>query len=94
MARASWNGMVLAESERYRVVEDNVYFPPEAVHSDLLVESRHHTVCHWKGTARYYHVVVDGRTNENAAWYYPVTSEAASEIRDYVAFWNGVDVEL
>jgi uncharacterized protein (DUF427 family) len=37
-------------------------------------------------------LVVDGKTNEDAAWYYPEPSTAAAYIKDYVAFWNGVDV--
>ena len=28
MAKAIWQGEVLAESERFEVVEGNVYFPP------------------------------------------------------------------
>ena len=53
---------------------------------------RSHTVCGWKGRASYYDVVVDGEVNENAAWYYPETLEAANNIRGYVAFWKGVTV--
>jgi uncharacterized protein (DUF427 family) len=93
MARASWNGAVLAESERFEVVEGNVYFPPEAVRREYLTESGTHTVCPWKGTASYYHVVVGGETNRDAAWYYPATSNEAREIEGYVAFWRGVSVE-
>jgi uncharacterized protein (DUF427 family) len=93
MARASWNGAVLAESERFEVVEGNVYFPPEAVRREYLTESGTHTVCPWKGTASYYHVVVGGETNRDAAWYYPATSSEAREIEGYVAFWRGVSVE-
>ena len=77
MARAIWNGAVLAESERCEVVEGNHYFPPEAVDRAYLRASEAHTVCPWKGTASYYDVVVGGRVNEGAAWYYPAPSEAA-----------------
>ena len=31
--------------------------------------------------------------NEDAAWYYPEPKEAAKQIKDHVAFWNGVKVE-
>ena len=50
-------------------------------------------MCSWKGTASYYHVVVDGKLNENAAWFYPETKEAAANIKGHVAFWKGVTVE-
>lgn len=92
MAKASWNGTIVAESNKTEVVEGNQYFPPDAVHTDLLEASSHTTVCPWKGTAHYYHVVVNGKRNENAAWYYPEPKPAASNIKDHVAFWKGVEV--
>ena len=92
MARATWNGAVIAESDRYEVVEGNVYFPPDAVKCEHLRESATHTVCGWKGTASYYDVVVDGKTNADAAWYYPEPMDAAASIRGHVAFWKGVEV--
>ena len=92
MARAFWNGQVIAESDRYEVVDGNVYFPPDTVKREFLRDSDHHTVCGWKGTASYYSLLVDGKTNEDAAWYYPAPSTAAANIKDHVAFWNGVEV--
>jgi uncharacterized protein (DUF427 family) len=50
-------------------------------------------VCPWKGTASYYHLVVDGKVNENAAWFYRQPSEKAKQIKDHVAFWRGVEVQ-
>ncbi|HEX2081532.1 MAG TPA: DUF427 domain-containing protein [Longimicrobium sp.] len=93
MARAIWNGAVIAESDRYEMVEGNVYFPPDAVKREHLRESATHTVCGWKGTASYYDVVVDGQANPDAAWYYPEPMDAAASIRGHVAFWKGVEVE-
>jgi uncharacterized protein (DUF427 family) len=93
MARATWNGTVLAESDDTVVVEGNHYFPRDSVKSELLVDSATHTVCPWKGTASYFTVVVDGATNPDAAWYYPTPKDAAKQITDRVAFWRGVTVE-
>ncbi|HEX9675663.1 MAG TPA: DUF427 domain-containing protein [Anaerolineales bacterium] len=93
MARAIWNGVVLAESEQGVVVEGNYYFPRESVRWDFFQPSQSHTTCHWKGIASYYNVVVDGQTNKDAAWYYPEPSQAAKSITDHVAFWRGVKVE-
>jgi uncharacterized protein (DUF427 family) len=93
MAKAIWNGAVLADSDRCQVVEGNSYFPPDAVDRAHLRESDTHTACPWKGTASYYHIVVDGQTNRDAAWYYPQPKEAARHIKDHVAFWRGVTVE-
>jgi uncharacterized protein (DUF427 family) len=93
MARAIWNGAVIAESDATVVVEGNHYFPPEAVTCEYLSASASHTVCGWKGTASYYDVVVDGAINKDAAWYYPQPKDAAKQIAGYIAFWRGVRVE-
>ncbi len=92
MAQAVWNGVVLAESDQYQIVEGNIYFPPEAVHFEYLNPSRTHTLCFWKGLASYYNVEVNGKRNPNAAWYYPSPSPLARKIKGYIAFWQGVEV--
>jgi uncharacterized protein (DUF427 family) len=93
MAKAIWNGVVLAESDHTEMVEGNHYFPPESVNREYFQGSDHHSVCPWKGKASYYTIEVNGEVNENAAWYYPEPSEAAKQIKDHVAFWKGVEVE-
>lgn len=93
MAKAIWNGVVLAESSETIMVEGNHYFPADAINRAYFQPSTMHSTCHWKGVASYYDVAVDGRTNPNAAWYYPAPSEAAKNIAGYVAFWKGVQVE-
>ena len=93
MARARWNGRVIAQSQRCEIVEGNRYFPPDAVRRTFLRESASHSYCGWKGTASYYDVVVGGRVNRDAAWYYPDPMPAAANIKGYVAFWRGVTVE-
>jgi uncharacterized protein (DUF427 family) len=91
--QATFNGVVIAESDDTVVVENNHYFPPEALSDEYLEASEHRTTCPWKGKAHYYDVVVDGERSENAAWYYPDPSDAASEIKDHVAFYTSkVDV--
>lgn len=92
MAKATWNGAVLAESDQCEIVEGNVYFPPAALRREYFRGSNKHTTCSWKGVASYYHVEVNGEINQDAAWYYPVTREAAKNIEGYVAFWRGVQV--
>ena len=92
MTRARWNGEVIAESDGCIVVEGNPYFPPDCVREEFLRPSEIHTVCSWKGTASYYDIVVGGEVNEGAAWYYPDPKAEALEIKNYIAFWRGVDV--
>ena len=93
MAKAIWNNQVIAQSEKFEIVEGNVYFPPDAVKREFLKPSNHSTHCPWKGDASYLTVVVDGKENVDAAWYYPDTLEKAAHIKNYVAFWKGVSVE-
>lgn len=90
--KATWNGAVLAESDRTVVVEGNHYFPPDSVRREYLKPSDTHSTCPWKGVASYYTVEVDGARNPDAAWYYPEPRSAASEIAGHVAFWKGVAV--
>lgn len=92
MAKAIWNGVVLAESDQTEMVEGNHYFPLSAVNREYFTESNQKSTCPWKGVASYYTIEVNGQKNENAAWYYPSPKEAASNIKDHVAFWRGVQV--
>lgn len=92
MVTARWNGKVIAQSDKTIVVEGNHYFPPESVDASLLEDSKTRTTCPWKGVASYKSIVVDGARNADAAWYYPDPKSAAAEIKDYFAFWRGVEV--
>ncbi len=91
--KAIWNHRIIAESNETIVIEGNHYFPPEAVHMEFLKPSDTHTSCAWKGIAYYYDLVVNGETNKDAAWYYPEPSPEAAEIKDYLAFWKGVETK-
>lgn len=90
--KAIWNGQTIAESNDTVVVENNHYFPKESVNPEFLADSQTHTTCPWKGLASYYSLTVDGKTNADAAWYYPDPKPAANQIKDRVAFWKGVQV--
>ena len=92
MVQAIWNDTVIAESDETVVVEGNHYFPRASVREDVLRDSAKQTRCPWKGLASYYTIEVDGKTNPDAAWYYPQPSDAAQEIAGRVAFWKGVEV--
>jgi uncharacterized protein (DUF427 family) len=92
MPKAIWNGAVIADSDDTVVVEGNHYVPRGAVDPAVLRPSSTTTVCSWKGTASYHSLVVDGKENKDAAWYYPEPKSAAAEIADRIAFWKGVEV--
>lgn len=92
MAKAIWNNQVIAESDSTEMVEGNHYFPKDSVRQEFLRPSDMHTTCPWKGEASYYSLEVEGESNPDAAWTYPEPKEAASNIKDHVAFWRGVTV--
>lgn len=90
--KAIWNDAVIAESDETVVVEGNHYFPPGAVKKQYLAPSDTHTTCGWKGVASYHHLVVDGQTNQDAAWFYPDAKPEAAQVKDRIAFWKGVKI--
>jgi uncharacterized protein (DUF427 family) len=90
--KAIWNGAVIAESDATEVVDGNHYFPPNSLNMDFLQPIDRTTTCSWKGLANYFDVVVNGQTNSGAAWVYKTPSAAAASIKEYVAFWKGVEI--
>ena len=90
--QAKWNGQVIAVSDDLVNIEGNYYFPTEDLNKEFFKESSTETVCHWKGTAQYYTLEVDGKQNQDAAWYYSTPKDAAKAIKNRVAFWKGVEV--
>jgi hypothetical protein len=52
MAKATWNGKVVAESDTYETVEGNVYFPDTSVRREYFRPSSTISTCPWKGQAR------------------------------------------
>ncbi len=92
MAKATWHGAVIAESDTVEVVEGNVYFPASSVKPEHLRASSHTSVCGWKGDCSYHDVVVGADVNQDAAWVYRDPKTAAANIKGHIAFWKGVTV--
>ena len=90
MKKASWNGVVVAESDDTILVEGNHYFPAASLTQKYFIPSSTHTTCSWKGVASYYTLKVEGLENKDAAWFYPEPKDAAKNIKNYIAFWKGV----
>ena len=67
-------------------------------HFELLSNKKYfntsdtHSTCFWKGNASYYNLEVSGEINKDAAWYYPEPKSKAENIKNYVAFWKGVEI--
>jgi uncharacterized protein (DUF427 family) len=90
--RAVWKGAVLAESAQAILIEGDRYFPAQDAAFELLASSDAHSTYPWKGEASYLDVVIEGERNPAAAWSYPDPKPASVQIRDHVAFWQGVEI--
>lgn len=86
MSKASFRGVLLAESEDVEIVEGKYRFPPETIKSEYFMDAALQTICHWKGTASYKNIVAAEKILENAAWYYAEPKAAAQNISSYFAF--------
>ena len=86
------SGIVITESDKPIVIENNLYFPPDSINRESLSKSGHRSTCPWKGEAHYHDVTVAGEKSKNAAWSYPKSKDAASEIIGYMASWKRVEI--
>lgn len=94
MAKAIWNGVVLAESDDIAHVEGNAYFPKDQVNWGYFkLSTAPDTFCHWKGFANYLDLLVDGEDNQGAVWEYRAPYPQADAILHRVAFGKGVEIE-
>jgi uncharacterized protein (DUF427 family) len=96
---AKWKNTIIAEAKKVDLIyiEGSWYFPKSSVKTEFLVPSDTRTTCFWKGEASYYNIVIDGETNDDAAWFYPTPlSDSIKRVKQdfsgYVAFWRGVEV--
>ena len=90
--KAIWNNKTLAESNNTIIIEGNHYFPADSIKTGYFKDSNTQSICPWKGTANYYSLEVDGKRNDDAAWYYPEASAEAKSIEGHIAFWKGVQI--
>ena len=90
--KAIWKDALLAESDETIVVETNHYFPPDSIKKDFFQPSDTVSFCPWKGDASYYTIKVGDELNKDAAWFYPDPKEKALNIKNYIAFWKGVEI--
>jgi uncharacterized protein (DUF427 family) len=93
MARAIWNGRVIAESDKTETVDGDVFFPESSLKREYFRSSSTTSTSPAMGQARYLSLEIDGQDNLDAAWYYPDPKPAARRIRGHVAFWRGVEIE-
>lgn len=93
MARAVFDGVVLADSDDVRVVEGLTYFPLHSVDMDKLLPSPTTSRCFWKGKASYWHVHGGTEIAPNAAFTYEHPWPLARRlVSGRIAFWHAVRI--
>ncbi|PSN65760.1 DUF427-domain-containing protein [Corynespora cassiicola Philippines] len=94
-ATASVNGITVAETDTYELVDGNVYFPPAALKTSHFTPSTTTTYCPYKGTASYFTVTTGKTEVADAAWSYAEPKTGFERIEGWVAFYGGRgDVEV
>ena len=88
--KAIWRGVVIAESDRVEKVGGDIYFPFSSIKRRFFAASKKNTKHPELGTANYYHIIVNGVINQNAAWYYSNPKQKYVHIKNYIAFWQGI----
>ena len=91
--RVECAGQVVAETRRaVRVLETShppvFYIPPQDVRTELLFPAvAGRTWCEWKGSARYWDVIVGDDVRARAAWSYPRPEPGYAPLADFIAFY-------
>ncbi|KAH8724105.1 hypothetical protein GQ44DRAFT_289382 [Phaeosphaeriaceae sp. PMI808] len=88
-ATASVNGVIVAETDKWEVVDGNIYFPPDSIKQSHFTPTSTKTHCPYKGDASYYTVTTNKTEVKDAAWYYPEPLQDMNKIKGYVAFYKG-----
>jgi uncharacterized protein (DUF427 family) len=101
-ATASVNGVVVAQTDQWEVVDGNIYvrptctlYPASLPSIITWISSKSHfsptstkTHCPYKGDASYYTVTTNKTEVQDAAWYYPDPLPSMNKIKGYVAFYK------
>ena len=86
-------GVLVADTLRaLRVLETHhapsYYLPADDIHTALR-PVQGSSYCEWKGAARYFDVIADGKTASRAAWCYDSPTARFAALAGYVAFYAG-----
>mmetsp|Transcript_20879 Transcript_20879/g.49406 ORF Transcript_20879/g.49406 Transcript_20879/m.49406 type:complete len:118 (+) Transcript_20879:40-393(+) len=92
ITRATWNGIVVAESDDVIDLQTITYFPRESVNMEYFVKTDKTTRCSQKGTASWYTIHGNGKQSKNTAWSYEKPTWAFKVLENRVAFFGTVKI--
>ena len=92
--RIEHEGAVIVDTDNaVRVLETShppvYYVPREEVLAGVLQAASRRSFCEFKGAASYWHLIVNGRTSQDAAWSYEDPSPGFEKLRAMIAFYPG-----
>ncbi|HSD64330.1 MAG TPA: DUF427 domain-containing protein [Ignavibacteriaceae bacterium] len=93
MAKAIWNGEIIAESKKVKNVNGNTFFPPDSVKKEFLKKSYTKHIDVEIGTANYYNIKVGDTINWNGAWYYADLRNNKLKIDGFITFSSAVKIQ-
>ncbi len=91
--KASWNGQVIAQSDRTIEVNGYRYFPRDSVRMELLSKAeKSDSDLECPHGVQFYDVAGGGKSSERAAWSYEKPGSAMKGIGHWMSFWEDVEV--
>jgi len=83
--------VILVTDSSYRVLETShpptYYLPIDQFKTGVLIENPKVSMCEYKGVAKYYDIVVEGKVAQQSAWQYPEAQGNFSCIQRSVAVY-------
>jgi uncharacterized protein (DUF427 family) len=90
---ATWNGTILASSDRTLEVGGYRYFPRDKVRMDLLkVAAKTARDLECPHGVQFYDVVDGDKSSARAAWSYEAPQEKMKPVDHWIGFWEDVEV--
>jgi len=93
VAKVTWRGRVIVESQRALVLRETrhnpvIYFPRADADMTVMQRSAHTTHCPHKGDASYFNLAEGAALDQNAVWSYETPITAVAAISQHLAFYT------
>ena len=93
--KATWQGQVIAESDRTLEVGGYRYFPRNTVRMDLLrLAAKTESDLECPHGVQFYDIAENGALSERAAWSYEAPRTSMKQVDHWIGFWDDDDVQI